>query len=263
MSRALLGAAALPLVLALASASAGASASGARPPVALTASPSKLELPGTSQATVRVTNGGASRVVLDVGEAGFALDLRGRPRVVAQRASQRSAADWLAFRPRRLVLRPGASGSVMVASKVPARAEPGDHDALVLFTTRRLAADGLSVRIRMGVVVVVRAPGQIVRGIRARGLRVVRRGRARTLELSLVNRGNVTESFLRARALVSFERDGRRLARVRGEARELRPRTRGVLEFRYRGSMSGRVIAHVDVGSESGQVVRRAFRIRL
>ena len=261
MTRALLGAAVLPLVLALASASAGAS--GARPPMALTASPSRLELAGTSHATVRVTNGGASRVALDVGEAGFALDLRGRPRVVAQQASHRSAASWLAFRPRRLVLRPGASGSVMVASKVPVRAEPGDHDALVLFTTRRRAADGLSVRIRMGVVVVVRAPGQIVRGIQARGLRVVRRGRARTLELALVNRGNVTESFVRARALVSLERDGRRLARVRGEARELRPRTRGVLEFRYRGSMSGRVIARVDVSSESGQIVRRVFRIRL
>lgn len=259
MTRALLGAAGL--VLALASASAGAS--GARPPVALTASPSKLELAGTSQATVRVTNGGASRVVLDVGDAGFALDLRGRPRVVPQRASPRSAATWLAFRPRRLVLRPGASSSVRVASKVPSRAEPGDHDALVLFTTRRRAADGLSVRIRMGVVVVVRAPGQIVRGIQARGLRVVRRGRARTLELSLANRGNVTESFARARALVSLERGSRRLARVRGEPRELRPRTRGVLEFRYRGPVSGRVIARVDVSSESGQIVRHAFRIRL
>jgi len=261
MTRALLGAVVLPVVLALASASAGAS--GARPPVALTASPSRLELDGTSQATVRVTNGGASRIVLDVGEAGFALDLRGRPRVVARGTAQRSAAGWLAFRPRRLVLRPGASGSVLVASKVPSRAEPGDHDALVLFTTRRRVADGLSVRIRMGVVVLVRAPGKIVRGIQARGLRVVRRGRVRTLELSLVNRGNVTESFERARALVSIERDGRRLARVRGEARELRPHTRGVLEFRYRGSVSGRVIARVDVSSDSGQVVRRAFGIRL
>jgi hypothetical protein len=258
MRGALLGAAIL--VLALASASAGAS--GARPPVALTASPSKLELAGTSQATVRITNRGASRLVLDIGEAGFALDLRGRPRVAARRAS-RSAAGWLAFRPRRLVLRPGASGSVLVTSKVPAQAEPGDHDALALFTTRRRAADGVSVRIRMGVVVVVRAPGRIVRGIQARGLGVVRRGRTRTLELSLVNRGNVSESFVRARALVSLERGGRRLARVRGESRELRPRTRGVLEFRYRGSVSGRVVAHVDVSSESGQVVRRAFRIRL
>jgi len=259
MRGALLGAA----ILALALASASAGASGARPPVALTASPSKLELAGTSRATVRITNRGASRLVLDIGEAGFALDLRGRPRVAARRASNRSAAGWLAFRPRRLVLRPGASGSVIVTSKVPARAEPGDHDALALFTTRRRAADGLSVRIRMGVVVVVRAPGPIVRGIQARGLDVVRRGRTRTLQLSLVNRGNVSESFVRARALVSLERGGRRLARVRGEARELRPRTRGVLEFRYRGSVSGRVVAHVDVSSESGQVVRRAFRIRL
>lgn len=261
MRGALLGAATLVLVLALASASAGVS--GARPPVALTASPSKLELAGTSQATVRITNGGTSRVVLDIGDAGFALDVRGRPRVVAQRASDRSAAGWLAFRPRRLVLRPGGSGSVRVTSMVPARAEPGDHDALVLFTTRRRAVDGLSVRIRMGVVVVVRAPGQIVRGVHARGLRVVRRGRVRTLELSLVNRGNVSESFVRARALVSLERGGRRLARVRGESRDLRPHTRGVLEFRYRGAVSGRIVAHVDVSSESGQVVRRAFRIRL
>jgi hypothetical protein len=257
----LLSASALPLVLALASASAGAS--GARPPVALTASPSRVELAGTAHATVRVTNGGASRVVLDVGQAGFALDLRGRPRVVAQRASQRSAASWLAFRPRRLVLKPGASRSVEVASKVPARAEPGDHDALVLFTTRRRAADGLSVRLRMGVVVVVRAPGTIVRRLHGGGLRVARRGRVRTLELSLVNRGNVTESFARACQVVSLERAGRRLARLHGDPRDLRPRTRGVLEFRYRGSLSGPVIARVDVSSESGQVVRRAFRIRL
>ena len=262
MTVGLVRAAALPLVvLTLASASAGASV--ARPPVALTASPSHVDLVGSSQALVRVTNGGASRVLLDVRRAGFALDLRGRPRVVAQRPTQRSAADWLAFRPRRLALRPGASGSVTIASRVPARAEPGDHDALVLLTTRRRASDGLSVRVRMGVVVVVRAPGRIVRRIQARGLRVVRRGRVRTLELTLVNRGNVTETFARTRAVVSLERGGRRLVRLHGYPRELRPHTRGVLEFRYRGFLSGRVVARVDVSSESGQTVRRAFGIRL
>ena len=261
MTSASLRAAALPLVLALASASAGAS--GARPPVAITASPSHVELTGTADATVRVTNGGARRVVLDVAQAGFALDLHGRPKIVSRRGAPRSAASWLAFRPRTLVLRPGASGSVAIASRVPARAEPGDHDALVLFTTRRRAADGLSVRIRMGVVVVVRAPGTIVRRVQARGLRMVGRGRVRTLELSLVNRGNVTESFARAREVVSIERGGRRLARLHGYPRELRPRSSGVIEFPYRGPLSGPAIARVDVSSESGQVVRRAFRIRL
>jgi hypothetical protein len=115
----------------------------------------------------------------------------------------------------------------------------------------------------MGVVVVVRAPGQVVRQLRARALRVVGRGRVRTLELSLVNGGNVTESFARKRAVVSLDRGSRRLARLQGEARELRPGTRGVLEFRYRGRISGPVIARVDVTSESGEVIRRTFRVRL
>jgi hypothetical protein len=261
MTARLLGAAALPLVLALASASAGASV--ARPPVALTASPSRVELTGNERATVRVTNGGATAAVLDVVQAGFALDLRGRPQVVPQRESSHSAAGWLAFRPRRLILKPGASGSVAIVSRVPARAEPGDHDALVLLTTRRSGTGGLAVRIRMGVVVVVRAPGTVVRRIQARGMRVVRNAHARMLELSLLNRGNVTESFARARQTVSLERGGRRLARIHADARDLRPRTRGVLEFRYRGRLAGRVMARVDVSTESGQVVRRVFRIRL
>jgi hypothetical protein len=252
---------ALSVVVALASASAGAS--GARPPVALTASPSRVELPGTARATVRVTNTGASRVVLDVGQAGFALDLRGRPRVVPMRDARRSAAGWLAFRPRRLALRPGTSGLVTIASRVPARAEPGDHDALALFTTRRRATDGLAVRVRMGVVVVVRAPGAIVRRLEVRGLRVARRGSRRTLELSVVNRGNVTESFTRSRLLLSLERGARRLARLRGDARQLRPRTGGVLQFRYRGTISGPVVARVDVSSDAGRVIRRSFRVRL
>jgi hypothetical protein len=253
--------AAVPVLLALASASAGAS--GARPPVALTASPAHLELAGTGRATVRVTNSGTNPVVLDVRRAGFALDLRGRPKIVGEHDVRRTAAGWLGFRPRTLSLKPGATGSVSIASTVPAGAEPGDHDALVLFTTRRRATDGLAVRVRMGVVVVVRAPGEIVRRLEARGLRVVRRGRVRTLELSVVNRGNVSESFTRPRMLVSFDRGARRIARFHGDPRELRPRTHGFLQFRYRGALTGSVIARIEVTAESGRVLRKAFRVRL
>jgi hypothetical protein len=255
-----LGSAAALVSLALASASAGAS--GARPPVALTASPSHVELAGSGRASVRVTNNGTASVVLDVSEAGFALDLRGRPKVVA-RSAARSAASWLSFRPSRLSLRPGAAGVVAIRSRVPVRVEPGDHDALALFTTRRRAAAGLAVRIRMGVVVVVRAPGEVVRHLTASRLRLVRRGRLRTLELPLVNRGNVTESFGRAKAVLTLERGGRRLAKLHALPRELRPRTRGILEFRYRGSLRGRLVARADVASDSGQVVRRAYRLRM
>jgi hypothetical protein len=253
--------AAVPVLLALASASAGAS--GARPPVALTASPSHLELAGTGRATVRVTNSGTNQVVLDVHRAGFALDLRGRPKIVGQHDVRRTAAGWLGFRPRSLALRPGSTGAVTITSRVPVRAEPGDHDALVLFTSRRRVTDGLAVRVRMGVVVVVRAPGEIVRRLEVRGLRVMGRGRVRTFELSVVNRGNVSESFTRPRMLVSLDRGARRIARLHGEPRELRPRTRGILQFRYRGDLTGPVTARIEVTSESGRVLRKAFRARL
>ena len=251
----------LAVLLALASASAGASLA-ARPPVALTASPAHVELIGSGRTTVRVTNSGANRVVLDVRRAGFALDLRGRPRIVRQHAGRRSAATWLGFRPRSLALGPGASGIVTVASKVPARAEPGDHDALVLFTTRRRVRDGLAVRVRMGVVVVVRAPGKVVRSLAVRGLRAVGRGRGRTLELAVSNRGNVTESFARGRAVVSVERGGRRLARLLAEPRTLRPGTRGVLRFPTPRRLVGAVVARVDLVTEAGRI-QRVYRLRL
>jgi hypothetical protein len=260
MTGGVLRVAGLALLLVLASASAGAS--GARPPVALTASPAHVDLAGSGRATVRVTNSGTSRVVLDVRRAGFALDLQGEPRIVEQDAGRRSAAAWLGFRPRALTLKPGASGAVTIVSKVPARAEPGDHDALVLFTTRRRVRDGLAVRVRMGVVVVVRAPGKVVRRLGLRGLRAVGTRRGRLLELVVVNRGNVTESFARGRAVISVERDGRRLARLTAATRSLRPGTRGVLQFPLRRHVTGTVLARVDLVSEAGRI-QRTYRLRL
>ncbi len=251
-----------PVLLALASASAGAS--GARPPVALTASPAHLELTGAARATVRITNSGTNPVVLDVRRAGFALDPRGRPKIVGQHDARRTAASWLGFRPRSLALRPGSTGAVTITSRVPVHAEPGDHDALVLFTSRRRVRDGLAVRVRMGVVVVVRAPGTVVRRLELRGLRVTRAGHTRVLEVGVTNRGNVTESISRARSTLSLYRDGRRIAKLRAEPRALRPRTHGIVQFLYRGAQRGAVIARVDVTPDSSErALRRAFRARL
>jgi len=250
------------VALTLVPASAGASAE--RPPVALTASPAHVALAGSGRSTVRVTNGGASRVVVDVSRAGFALDLRGRPRIVAGEAVARSAADWLRFRPRSLVLKPGASAAVGITSTLPSKAEPGDHDALLLFTTRRRARDGVAVRMRMGIVVVVRAPGTVVRRLELRGLHVARSRHRCVLELGITNRGNVTESLAGAGSTTSLYRDGRRLAKLHAEPRELRPRTRGIVQFRYRGTARGAVTARVDVSSAGwNRILRRTFSIRL
>ena len=252
------------VLVALMLVSASAGTSGARPPVALTASPSHVALTGAARETVRVTNFGASRVIVDVSRAGFALDLRGRPEIVGQRAVSRSAAGWLGFRPRTLALKPGGTASVTITSRLPARAEPGDHDALLLFTTRPRARDGIAVRMRMGVVVVVRAPGTVVRRLELRSLAVAQRGRARVLELRVANRGNVTESIARASATLSLYRGGRRIAKLRAEPRELRPQTSGILQFRYRGSLHGPAIARIELAPDSsGRVVRRTFRVRV
>jgi hypothetical protein len=249
------------LLLALASASAGASAT--RPAVALTASPAHVELSGAKRATVRVTNAGTERVAVDVGRAGFALDLRGKPKIVARERSRRSAADWLSIRPRTLRMGPGASAAVTIASRLPSRVEPGDHDALLLLTSRRRVKGGVAVRMRLGVVVVVRAPGTIVRRHEARGLSVVRYGSRRVLELMVANRGNVTESFTSKRSVLSLFRGGRRLARLTAVPRDLRPGTDGVLQFRYAGAVRGRVSGVADVSSESGRHIVRRFRVRL
>ncbi len=248
-----------PVLFVLVPAAAGTSTT--RPPVALTASPAHVALAGSGQSTIRVTNSGSRPVLVDVARAGFSLDLRGRPRI-SPPGGARAAGAWLTVRPRRLALGAGASSALTVTSRVPRRAEPGDHDALVLLTTRPQHGLGLPVRIRIGVVVVVRAPGRIVRRLELRGLRVRRADRARLLELLVVNRGNVTETLGRSRVVVALRRPGLAPARVRPVARELRPRTSGIVQFAYRGRLRGWVTARVTI-STGGVGVQRSFRARL
>ena len=192
----------------------------------------------------------------------ISLDRRGRPRI-GSRGGIRAATSWLRIRPARFVLRPGASRSLIVTSRLPRRVEPGDHDALVLLTTRPRRGAGVAVRMRIGVVVVVRAPGRVVRRVAVRGARVRRVGRARVLELRLVNRGNVTERLGRGRIRVVLRR-GRIHATLRAGPRMLRPRTSGIVQLRYRGRLRGWVTAQVRIAPEPGRhAVRRTFRVRL
>jgi hypothetical protein len=241
---------------------ASAGAGTTRPPLALTATPAHVALAGSGRSAIRVANAGRTPVVVDVGRAGFSLDLRGRPRVVP-RGGVRAAVPWLTIRPGHFFLDAGASRSVTVTSRLPARVEPGDHDALVLLTTRPQRAAGVAVRMRIGVVVVVRAPGRIVRQVALRGLRVRRTPEGRILELEVANRGNVTERLGRGRVRLALRR-GVAHATLRAEARDLRPRTRGVVQFRYRGRLEGWVTARAQLASEpGGPFVQRSFRVRL
>ena len=247
------------LVLVLAPASAGASTT--RSPLGLTVSPARVALLGTGQASVRISNPGLGPVVVDVARAGFTLDLRGRPRV--GRAGRRAATPWLSVKPGHFVLPTGATQWITVTSRVPRRVEPGDHDALVLLTTRPWRSAGVAVRMRIGVVVVVRAPGRVVRSVTVGALRVRRTDRTRTLELVLANRGNVTETIDASRVRLSLVRKGVRSA-IRPEPRELRPRTSGIVQFRYRGKRGVWATARVRLTLERGlPIVSKSFRVKL
>lgn len=255
-----LGRAAASGVLAFVPAPAGTGA--ARQPVVLAAAPAHVSLTGNARAAVRVSNSGTQRVVVDATRAGFALDLRGRPRIVRGDAP-RSASRWLALRPGRFVLGSRGTATLVVASRLPRHAEPGDHDALVLLSTHPMRAARVAVRVRLGVVVVVRAPGKVVRRLEIRALRLVGLRRRRALELLVANRGNVTESVNGARAVVVRPRTGRRLATVGAPGRYVRPRTIGLLAFPL-PRIRGRVWVRIVIPAAAGRgALGRKFVLRL
>jgi hypothetical protein len=240
-------------VLAAAAASIPGAAAGRG--VALSASPLRVMLQGTSAAAITVRNPGKRPLLVDLSRAGFARSLRGSPQI----RSARGAATWLRLRPRRIRIAAHGKATLHVAAKPPRRAEPGDHPALVLLTTRPLHVHRVRVRLRVGVIVVLHVPGRIVRRLEARRLTVRRAGARRMLELLLVNRGNVTERLGSGLRLVLL-RHGRTLAKLRPPRQELLPRSRGIAEFTYRGRVRGSVVARVEL-RPYGQP--RIFRVRL
>ncbi len=224
-----------------------------RPLASLSASPTRIALSGSSRASVTLTNYGASRARVSVSRGSFTLDLRGRPAV--GRPGARSAQSWLTFRPSSLSIAAGGKAELEVAARVPARARPGDHHALLLLVTRPSRVGGVGVRMRLGVRVAVRAPGKVVRRMAVRGLRVRRSARSRALEVTLENLGDLIET--RVVDVVLSARG--HTERVHAEVREVLPGTRAILTAHYAGRLRGRVLARVEVDG----VVRRSFTLRL
>ena len=183
-------------------------AAGGVPAAALGVSPLRVELNAGSTAAVTVRNPGVRPLVVTVTRAGFARTLHGKPRIKAARG----AAGWLRARPRRLRLAPHATAAFRLTAKPPAGVRPGDHPALVLFSTRPPADKKVHVLLRVGVVVLVRVPGTIVHRLVPQALSVRRRGAARLFSLRLVNRGNVAERLGGARLELVLRRGRKTLA---------------------------------------------------
>ena len=243
-------------IVVMAAASIPGAAAGGRN-LAISASPSRLMLGRTSTAAITVRNPGRRPLLVAVSRAGFARSLRGRPQV----RRVQGAARWLRVRPRRIRIAPRGKATLRVAAKPPPRAEPGDHPALVLLTTRPVHVRSIRMRLRVGVIVVLHVRGRIVRRLEPRALSVRRAGSRCVLELLLVNRGNVTER-LGTRLRLVLLRHGRTLATLRPQGRELLPRSRGIAEFTYRGRIRGDVLARVELRPVTGGQAR-SFRVRL
>jgi hypothetical protein len=204
------------------------------PPVAVAVSPARVVLAAGETQALHVANRGSEPASVRVTTAGYALGLRGRVRILESRGA-------VLVQPARLVV--PARGSVDVT--VSGRAEgPGDHPSLVLFTTERSASD-IAVRLRLGVVVLVRGRGVVVHRLLAE--RLV--GRPHQVDLWLRNAGNVAEP-LRIRMRV-----GGRLLR---DSRLILPHSRAVATFSAR-VLAAQAVVEVAYG---GNVLRRTLRIR-
>jgi hypothetical protein len=219
---------------------------------ALTATPSRIELAGSGSEVVEVRNRGTSRVVVDATCAGFALDLTGRPRVVAA-----APAAWLSVRPKRVAIAPGRTATLRVNGRVLRGASPGDHTALLLLSTRPTTNAGVAVRMRLGVVVVLRVPGRVVHRLSVPRVSIARG----LLRVTVANRGNVTEQLTGTRIVVTVRRGVTVLARLSPTARELLPHSSGVLTLRLRRSLPRATGIDVTIRAASGApMVSRSFR---
>jgi hypothetical protein len=248
-------------VLAAALIPSGAAAGGtpaAAPAAALGVSPLRVQLTGTSAASITVRNPGARPLVVTATRAGFARTLHGKPRIKAARG----AAGWLRMRPHRLRLAPHATASFSLAARPPGTARPGDHPALVLLSTRPPANKKVHVLLRIGVVVLVRVAGTIIHRLEPEALSVRREGAMRMFSMRLVNRGNVAERIGGSRLELVLSRRGKRLVTLRARLLDLLPHSAGIAQFPYHGGVHGLVRARV-VFRPAAIGRPRSFRLRL
>ena len=186
----------------------------ASPPAALTVSPTRVVVAAGERRTFEIANNGAAAVTVVASTAGYAIGLRGSPRVAG-------ASRLVVVRPRRVTIPAGGAAAVLVS---PVRSAPRDRAALVLVASRP-AGGGVGVSLRIGVLVLVRGTRAVVHRVVPVTLRS--RGRHR-LELTVRNLGTASERL--SASTVRFVRP--RGARV--EPRELLPRTRGIVLVRIR-----------------------------
>jgi hypothetical protein len=257
----------------LAAGTALSSAAGPQP-VALSATPTIVTLLGTSTSQIHVVNPSHRAITVAVATGNYAIASNGRVQIDPKVAPNRTAKAWLSITPATLKLGPNGEGNVTVVSHPPKKAEPGDHHALVLLTARAAESGQVAIRTRIGVGVLVRMPGSIVRKLAIPSLRVKAAGKAKLLNLAVANLGNVNERLAPGKLTIQLSRAGKSLTVLRTRPVDLLPASRQTVSVPYRGKVHGTLRAVVRVrptpasedGPGIGQTlapVTRTFSVRL
>jgi hypothetical protein len=223
--------------------------------LSLAASPAHVSLvPGGRQA-VHVTASGVGALHVEARVAGFALDLRGHPRVGASAPG----VPLLRVTPPRITVgRRGAD--VVISSPRTPGARAGDHSAVLLLSAVA-PPGGLRARMRVGVVVSVRVPGPIVHELGLAAIRARRSTHSRWMEIIVVNRGNVIERG--ARISATLAQGARVVARLRPSRRTILPHAQALYRLPYRPNLSGATTLRVELALPGAPGVDRSVRLRL
>jgi hypothetical protein len=204
--------------------------------------PARVVVTAPGRTTIHVDNPGDDAVVIDATPSGYALDLHGRPRL---RAASALAAS-VRVRPARLAVPGRSTAELSVSVTRAAAARPGDHALVVLLTTRLPTGRTVLAHLRIGVVVVLRIPGPIVRrltiggcGSDGIGERCSSRCRSRIVAASTSGSPGGGSRCASSGAAVS--------SRGCTPSRDGCWRARGLVEARYAGRLRGRLNAVVEL----------------
>lgn len=231
------------------------------PPVALAAAPARLIVPASSRAVIRVANTGSAPLDVRVSRAGLSLGNEGRP-AVGQRAAP---PGWLFVSRTRFRIRGHTAVAVALRAGALRGVRPGDHATLLLLSAVRPGRRAISVALRVGVVVVLRARGRVAQRLALGAVRVARNGHRRVLRIGVVNRGDLDEWIGRDRVRLSLWRAGRLVARPAPLARRLLARSRGVVVAPLSRRLHGRYVLEVRFlrPRPGSPAVRRLYRLLL
>jgi hypothetical protein len=186
--------------LLFAGASADASSGPAGPRFSLTISPARLVVPprsGRLNEWVTATNTGRTPLDVHVELRGFRQLPSGT--VLFGSDGVTGSSTWVSAKPNVFSLRPGAHRRVRVKVRVPAGAEPGDHQVGLLFLVPALQARAnLLINRAIGVQMLVQAPGPVIRHLALTDFAapMFSTGGAIPLTLGIRNSGTVHRDFL-------------------------------------------------------------------